>query len=167
MKAPIIKIGRGESALLQARHVLNEAERNAASNRLETDESGNVIARIHPYAWGLFKSTILTALKGREDLRSRNPELFSEDTPCPYCEGSGYYPIPEESPQYKDALEMGHVSAGQPIWECCSPCQSTGVFTLLDRKWEEDNPYKVSERGLAAEKAKKGEWGDGYRNSNK
>lgn len=160
MNAPPIKLGEGEVALLQARHVLNEAEQNLKSpGNQEVDELGNIVIRVHPYAWGLFKTTILKALRGREDLRRRNPHLFVDDTPCPYCDGSGYHPIPVGSARYLDHFD-GNDKAddwGKDLWSFCSPCQGSGIFTKLNREWEEAHPEEIEKRKAQAAKDKKGE----------
>jgi len=123
-------------ALLQARHVLNEWE----NKQILSLEYGNEIYNpVHDYAWGLFKTTLLKALKDREDLHLWSPDLFQDDISCIHCQGNGKNTIDKNSSHYKEAVLDSFIQFGDELFSHCSPCQGSGILTLLDQKLNEKN----------------------------
>jgi len=146
-------------ALLQARHVLNEME-NMQIRAMEMDkDSWKNVNPVEGYPWGLFKTTLLKAMKDREDLKEWSPHVFHGDKVCHHCEGRGMNPIPHDHPQYlervdesakteeaiaKGEQERGYFDnpfkMGDPLFWHCSPCQGSGVLTKFDQVWEDKHP---------------------------
>lgn len=124
--------------LMQARHVLNEME-----NVMLNEANGDYVNPVHPYAWGLFKTTLLKYMKNLQDLKDWSPDLFKNDKVCHHCNGEGRNPVPHDHVTYKIAVEEGFLDPGDfkhgdPLWWHCSPCQGSGVLTILDQKREEN-----------------------------
>lgn len=130
-------------ALLQALHILREIENHqvlAIGGGASNQEALNMNPH-HPYAWGLFKKTLLEATKDRKDLKKWSPELFRGDMECPHCKGEGKNEIPHDHPTYKEHLLdtladpewYGTFNDGDPLWWHCTPCQGSGILTELDQ----------------------------------
>lgn len=126
------------SALLQARHLYNDAQiEKVIDGGGFTIGKDTLVIRVNRLAWGYFEQAILNAMKERQDLRDWSPELFSEDKQCVECKGAGKFPYTPHTPQYDQAyddffkfdgkLEEDAPAYGVEISKFCSPCQGTGI----------------------------------------
>lgn len=125
------------AALLQAKHLLNEAQ-NITKEAIEHGYApgishlvGNkyLLIKIHYYAWGLFKNSILKATKDREDLKAWSPRTFAHDQVCEACSGKGKLEYPIDGPEYKEVFEdFGDITWGTPIWKVCQTCNGVGIL---------------------------------------
>lgn len=130
-------------ALLQALHVLNEWE-DQQIRKMEYGQEKDQ-PPVHPYAWGLFKTTLLKAVKNREDLKKWSADTFEGQEKCPHCNGEGKTVIPQDSQRYRDMvadeLEWSKEPDYKPffvdgdeLFSHCTPCQGSGILTKLDKK---------------------------------
>jgi hypothetical protein len=128
---------RTDAAILQARHAYNDATiLKVIDGGGYTVGSDDIVIKMNRYAWGLFETTILKAMKERQDLRERNPELVSMDKPCPSCGGEGCHTHFEGSQKHEELYRLFYVTGGkvdddappksEPILQHCTPCQGTG-----------------------------------------
>lgn len=131
-----MKLSPSDIALLQARHAYNDAKIVAMSDPTGyTKGSQDITVKMNRMAWGLFEQSILNALKEREDLRLRNPDLVQHETTCVDCQGVGNFPcIGEEYDKqiadWNEGLDPSdeyYVKPGSPLSRFCSPCQGTGL----------------------------------------
>lgn len=138
------------SALLQARHLYNHLEDVTAEvTKLGMDGGVSYLQdtkyrflKVHYYAWGLFWSSLLKAMKNRDDLKTWSPSMFAHDVECAKCKGLGKIPYVVGSPVYEEAYKDSKEHAerfgdpvltyGTEIAAFCSPCQ--GVGFIFDRE---------------------------------
>lgn len=136
------------SALLQARHVVNEAQDitdeikklGYDTGKSYIQDSEHRIIKIHYYAWGLFQAVLNRALKDRKDLREWSPETFDNEIICADCNGNGETYLDVSDPTYekvfeeyaRDAKDWGDPEPvhGMRFTRYCSPCQGCGYLLL-------------------------------------
>ncbi len=126
-----MKLSEVDKMLLQARHLINEIEKN------HKIIDGHISTIIHPYAYGYFKNATLKLLKDRKDLHERNPDLFDNEERCVPCRGEGRTLIPFDSERYRefvaDAEEWknegfeDNFKDGDPVWDICGECSGVGI----------------------------------------
>ena len=121
-------------ALLQGLVVLRDAEQKQIQ-ALERDR--DLDSPVHPYAWGLFKTTLLKATKDRQDLKDWSPELFKDHITCPKCNGEGRTECSKTDPNYLEQVADGDIKDGDELFYFCSPCQGSGIWTAYDIKFKE------------------------------
>lgn len=144
------------SALLQARHLYNNLE-DVTDELIAKGMDGGVsyiqdskyrFLKVHYYAYGLFWSCLLRALKNRTDLKEWSPDMFQFDETCVKCAGLGKIPYVPGTPVYEEAFKdsVEHAARfgdepmkyGQEIAAFCSPCQGVG-FTFNREAYQEQN----------------------------
>lgn len=130
------KINRTDAAILQAKHFYDNAKiTKVISGGGWTVGSDTLVIEANRMAWGLFESTILKAMRDREDLRERNPELVINEKICAECYGQGKFPYVGEAydkaladwNEGKDPTDQFYCQPGEEIAKFCSPCQGTGL----------------------------------------
>lgn len=130
------KLNKTDSAILQARHFYNDAKITKVINGGGfTVGSDTLIIEVNRMAWGLFEATILKAMKERQDLRERNPDLVEDDVECPECKGVGKFPYVGEEydkaladwNEGKEPTDQFYCKPGSEIAKFCSPCQGSGI----------------------------------------
>lgn len=137
------------SALIQARHMFNDLK-DVTDEVTKLGMDGGVsylqdtkyrFLKVHYYAYGLFWSTLMKAMKGYPGLKEWSPELFKYDVECEKCKGLGRIPLVPGTPAYEESYKgwcedadddgKAHPAHGIEIAHFCSPCQ--GVGFIFDR----------------------------------
>lgn len=130
------KPNKDDLALLQARHLYNDAEiEKVIDGHGFTIGKDTLVIKVNRLCWGYFEQSILNALKDKKEARDWSPELFADDKECPECKGVGKFPYVGK--EYDDALkehndgleetDYFYCKPGSEIARFCSPCQGTGI----------------------------------------
>jgi len=132
-------ISKSDSALLQARHALNDCKIvKVIDGHGYMMDKDTVVIEMNRMAFGLFEQCLLNAFKERQDLRDSNPELVSGEVQCAECKGVGGFPYLPGTKEFDEAYDNFYLWEGKyeedappkEGWKCskyCSPCQGTGI----------------------------------------
>lgn len=132
------RINETDIAILQAKHLYDDAKILAVvRGGGVTIGKDTLTIQVNRMAWGLFEQSILRAMKDRQDLRDRNPELVINEKQCELCAGNGRFDLVPGTKEYDEAydifykydgqLEDGAAAYGSHLHRFCSPCQGTGL----------------------------------------